>query len=152
MTQPTNISACTYAHAHIKMLMCTAHSSALHERILLKFQMLVNYSLTFPKWPYPKHKDDHTQKNKDDLTQKLVKYANPKKEKKLKMHRSYTLLHLRSCIYPLLQLIRIRESSLCKGRASLLGDRRIADTTVTYKKSNAICPDIVIVNERLTSD
>ena len=65
MTQPTHIWACTYAH--IEMLMCTAHSSALNERILLKFQILANKCLTFPK-------------NEDDLIPK-IKTTTPKKIK-----------------------------------------------------------------------
>ena len=59
------------------MLMCTDHSSALHEQILLKFQILANYSLTFSK-----NEDDlipkikmTTPKNKDDLTKKNVEIS-----------------------------------------------------------------------------
>ena len=40
-TQPMYLGACTYAR--IEKLTCTAHSSALHERILLKFKILANY-------------------------------------------------------------------------------------------------------------
>ena len=51
-----------------------------HEHLTLRKKKNSIFN-AYHRWPH--------RKNKDDLTQKMLKYPNPKKEKKLKMHWSY---------------------------------------------------------------
>ena len=64
MTQPTHLGACT--HARIEKLTCTAHNSALHERILPKFQVIE--SKIYRKMTQPTHSKVCTHARIEKLT------------------------------------------------------------------------------------
>ena len=96
MTQPTDIWACTYAH--IEILMCTAHSSALHKRILQsnifkkkddhnqrntisnKTSIFPRRPLTKLRRPQPKNLNNLNQKFKMTSPKKKLRWPHPKSE------------------------------------------------------------------------